>query len=150
MDKKAYALRIARATQVQLVIITHELLLEFLKEAEERRANGDADGFFSASKKAARALQELINGLDFKQEIALNLYDLYVYANGELCRAQFSLEAPLEHISEIFKELKEAWEHIEDKDLEKDKKNAPSVTAGMTYDKHGLTEITESSTDFLA
>ena len=142
MNKEDYTLRIAQATPVQLVIINHELLVSFIDDA---LADSESEIFFQNINKAKDALMQLINGLDFDNSIAQDLYDLYLYASELLNKALFSRDTnAAKEVREMFQNLLEGWQEIEhtpdDRINEEPNTAGPQVYAGLTYGKDGLTE----------
>lgn len=145
MNKEDYTLRIAQATPVQLVIINHELLVDFVTGALTAFESGELELFYQYLNKSKDALTQLIEGLDFEHEIAHELYNLYLYAGERLNKALFSKDkgAALE-VKEMFLELLEGWQAIEDtpdeRIAETPAQDGPQVYAGLTYGREGLTE----------
>ena len=148
MNTEDYNLRIAQATPVQLVIINHELLLAFIKEALSAFDENDKSAmelFFQNINKAKAALTQLMEGLDFNNPIAQELYDLYVYAGERLNKALFGKDSQAaEEIADMFTVLLEGWQAIADTPDERlsnlEKGETPQVFAGLTYHKDGLSE----------
>ena len=145
MNKNDYILRIAQATPVQLVIINHELLLAFITEAITAFEEGETELFFQNINKSKDALSQLIEGLDFENPIAQELYDLYLYAGERLNKALFGKDTDAaKEISEMFQNLLEGWQAIEDTPddrlTEASGQEGPQVYAGLTYHKDGLSE----------
>jgi len=150
MNKEDYVLRIASATPVQLVVINHELIVEFLAEALATADNPDEAPFFAYNiDKAKNGLLQLIEGLDFEIEIAHELYNLYMYANERLTKAFFGRdrEASKEiiiEVQEMFQTLLEGWQSIvdtpDDRILEETIPEGHQVYAGLTYGRSGLSE----------
>jgi flagellar biosynthetic protein FliS len=149
VNKEDYILRITRATPVQLVIINHELLIAFIDEALEA-FNADSENFKLNINKAKNALTQLIEGLDFKNAIAQDLFTLYIYAGEMLNKAHFSLnfDAAVE-VKEMFENLLDGWQQIEHTpdDRIMPQTNSPEVFAGLTYQKDGLTEYIPEDED---
>jgi len=145
LNKEDYTLRIAQATPVQLVIINHEILLDFAAEALAAFEKDEIETFHLYIGKTKDALQQLVNGLDFENSVAQELYTLYLYAGECLNKALFGndKEAAAE-VSEMFTTLLEGWREIEDTPDERVSdavpQGAPQVYAGLTYGRDGLSE----------
>ena len=141
--KEEYNRRIAVARPVQLVIITHELLLEFLEIGIEGFEEGDMEKFYFGVNKAKSALAELMDGIDHDNEIGKGLYELYLYAGERLNKAYFAkLKEVAEEIKEMFEVLLEGWRGIED--TPDNRAMGPQVVAGLTYGRGGeLSEYVE-------
>ena len=147
MNTEDYTLRIAQATPVQLVIINHELLLDFITTAMDAFEKGELELFYQNINKSKDALTMLIEGLDFDQEIAHELYNLYRYAGECLNKALFGKDIKAaDEIKNMFHELLEGWQSIEDTPDDRIPENATDdvgpqqVFAGLTYGKDGLDE----------
>ena len=149
MNKEDYTLRISQATPVQLVIINHELLVAFAEEALKAYEMGELEDFFLNINKAKDALTQLIEGLDFENPIAQDLYELYLYAGDRLNKALFGKNTDaIKEVIEMFITLLEGWQAIEDtpderilEELNQQAQAGPQVYAGLTYGKDG--ELTE-------
>jgi len=145
VNKEDYILRIAQATPVQLVIITNELMVAFITEALDALKDSNIELFDHNINKAKDALMQLIDGLDFENPIAQELYELYLYANERLNKAFFARDADsAQEILEMFQNLLEGWVAIEntpdDRIAETLAEEAPQVFAGLTYGRDGLSE----------
>lgn len=144
VTKEDYVLRIAKATPVQLVVINHELLVDFVSAAEESFKAQELELFYHNINKSKDALTQLIDGLDFETSIAHDLFDLYLYAGERLSKALFGkdIEAVTE-VKEMFTSLLEAWQAIEDTPDDRiagtqgQADSGPQVYAGLTYGKDG-------------
>ncbi|MBD5547672.1 MAG: flagellar protein FliS [Lachnospiraceae bacterium] len=140
--KQQFTLRITQANKSQLVVILYEMLLAYIEEARDAREKGDRDGFRDGIRKARGCLNELMTSLHFEYEPAMNLLQLYLYANRELARADMrnSVEE-LEHVERIMKKLHETYEKISTQDSSGPvMSNTQTVYAGLTYGKNTLTE----------
>jgi len=145
VNKEDYTLRIAKATPVQLVIINHELLVAFIADALSAFEDGDISKFYKKINLSKHALTQLIEGLDFENPIAQELYDLYLYAGERLNKALFSKDTDAaREVSEMFTTLLEGWQEIEhtpdDRIAAADEGEVLQVYAGLTYSKNGLSE----------
>ena len=144
MSIEDYTLRISQATPVQLVIINHEILLDFINRALEASVNGDMNLYYEQINKTKNALTQLIEGLDFNYEIAHELFNLYKYAGERLNKALYSDETEAaEEIKEMFTELLDGWQSIEDtpdERISEASETGQRVYAGLTYGKDGLDE----------
>lgn len=145
MNKDDYILRIAQATPVQLVIITNELMVAFINDALVALEDCDTELFDYNINKAKDTLMQLIEGLDFENVIAQELYELYLYANERLNKAFFARDsASAQEILEMFQTLLEGWLAIEntpdDRIVANAPEDAPQIFAGLTYGKDGLSE----------
>ncbi len=140
--KQQFTLKITQANKTQLIVILYEMLLAYLDEAEAAYDDHDRPGFREAIRKAEGCLKELMSSLHFEYEPALNLLQLYLYANRELVKADIrNSREELSHVKKIIKKLHEAYEIVSRQD-ESDPvmANTQTVYAGLTYGKGSLTE----------
>ena len=140
--KQQFTLKISQANKTQLIVILYEMLLSYLDEAQEAHQNGNRAEFREAIRKARGCLKELMASLHFEYEPAMNILQLYLYANREMTRADIrnSMEE-LEHVRRIMTKLHEAYEKVSDQDTsEPVMANIQTVYAGLTYGKNTLTE----------
>ena len=86
---RTYSYRISQATRSQLVVITYDIIADYLNEA----LNDDASsGYKEKLHMAMRGIDQLITGLDMEYEISVQLYQLYNYMKRTLISAQVSGE----------------------------------------------------------
>ena len=140
--KQQFTLKITQANKTQLIVILYEMLLVYVDEAKEAYKEDDRAGFRDGIRKARGCLKELMASLHFEYEPAMNLLQLYLYANRELTRADIhnSVEE-LSHVESIMKKLHEAYASVEAQDTTAPvMENAQTVYVGLTYGKSNLTE----------
>ncbi|NBJ94198.1 flagellar export chaperone FliS [Parablautia muri] len=140
--KQQYTLKITQANKTQLVVILYEMLLVYIEDAEKAHGNGDRSGFRSGIRKAEGCLRELMASLHFEYEPAMNLLQLYLYANRELAKADIrnSVEE-LQHVKMVMNKLHDAYEKLSEQDVSGPvMANTQTVYAGLTYGKNSLTE----------
>ena len=152
MNKEDYTLRISQATPVQLVIINHEIMLDFLTDAASAFEQSDMEAFYRLINKSKDALTQLIEGLDFEHELAHELYNLYLYAGERINKALFANDKDAaKEVAEMFGTLLEGWQAIEDTPDDRlanlPSQDAPQVFAGLTYGKDGLSEYIPDTSD---
>ena len=86
---RTYSYRISQATRSQLVVITYDIITDYLNEA----LNDDtSSGYKEKLHMAMRGIDQLITGLDMEYEISVQLYQLYNYMKRTLISAQVSGE----------------------------------------------------------
>ncbi|MDE5908717.1 MAG: flagellar export chaperone FliS [Lachnospiraceae bacterium] len=140
--KQQFTLKITQANKTQLVVILYEMLLAYIEEAKDAHEKSDRDGFREGIRKSRGCLNELMASLHFEYEPAMNLLQLYLYANRELARADIrnSVEE-LDHVEKTMKKLHDAYEEISSQDASGSvMSNTQTVYAGLTYGKNTLTE----------
>lgn len=140
--KQQYTLKITQANKTQLIVILYEMLLTYIEEAMQAHEEGSREDFREGIRKARGCLKELMASLHFEYEPAMNLLQLYLYANRELARADIrNSTVELEHVERVIRKLHDAYEAISGQDdSEPVMKNTQTVYAGLTYGKNTLTE----------
>ena len=140
--KQQFTLKITQANKSQLVVILYEMLLAYLEEAREAYEKDDRNNFREGIRKSRGCLNELMASLHFEYEPAMNLLQLYLYANRELARADIrNSTKELENVETVMKKLHGAYEEISRHDsTDSVMSNTQAVYAGLTYGKNTLTE----------
>lgn len=140
--KQDYTLRITQANKSQLVVIVYEMLLDYLKDAQQAHENGRSDLFAEALRKAEGCIRELLASLHMEYQPAGNLMSLYVYANKLLAQARLhNSTGELLQIAKMMQKLHDAYEQISREDTSASvMENTQSVYAGLTYGKSRLME----------
>ena len=139
--KQEFTRRITAANRTEMVVITYEIALEYLKEADEA---GSGEPFYEAVKHAKRCIEQLRNVLDYNYEISHTLMRLYNFISEELDRAVMRNDPSCYTESrKILTELHEAWSEIADQDDSGQMmQNTEKVYAGLTYGREGAAEST--------
>ena len=140
--KQQYTLKITQANKTQLVVILYEMMLIYLDEAQQAHAKEDREGFREGIRKSRGCLKELMSSLHVEYEPAMNLLQLYRYANRELARADIrNSTQELDHVKMVMTKLHAAYEKISEQDTSGPvMENTQTVYAGLTYGKKALTE----------
>lgn len=136
--KQEFTLRITQANKSELVVILYDMFQAYLEDAEQT----EGEEFHSAISHARAVLNELIESLDMKYEIAKNLYQIYRYVERLLIQADVRLEKePLKEISGHMSQLRDAYDTVSKEDASPSiMENTEVVYAGMTYGKSDLNE----------
>lgn len=140
--KQQYTLKITQANKTQLVVILYEMLLIYVEEAKCAHEKEDRQGFREGIRKCRGCLKELMASLHFEYEPAMNLLQLYLYANRELARADIhNSTEELDHVKSVMTKLHEAYQKVSEQDTSDPvMANTQTVYAGLTYGKNTLTE----------
>ena len=147
--------RISQSNKSGLTLITYEILFAFLNEAEESYEKGEHEIFKQNVQKVSACLNRLMDTLDFRYEIAKEIFPNYRFCRDELTMAVVKNEVQgLKSIERILRNLYEAFLEASKEDHSQQQMlNSEKVVAGMTYQKNHLTEnyvIGEESRGFLA
>ena len=141
-----YSLRITQGNRSDLVVVTYDVILKYLKDARAEYQSGEKEQFVLSIKKANDFLAELMRALDLQYPMSRNLMSIY------LLQAQFQKDpSSLEGLDRILSELREAFAEVARQD-----KSEPltggrgQVYAGLTYGKGSLIESYEPNPGFRA
>jgi len=140
--KQEFTLRISQANRSQLVVIIYEIIHAYLDEAVECNGNGDWNGFRESVRKAQSFINELMEALDFKYPISVELMRLYLYMNRTLIRAVTKKDPDeLKGAFIVLEKLKTGFQGITAQDSSAPvMKNTQQVYAGLTYGRGSLNE----------
>ena len=143
--KKEFAMRISQANNVQMIIISYEVIESYLCDAQNF-APGTGDYVLSIDK-AKRCIEEMMNNLHYEYDIARDLKQLYLYMKKRLRQAICEKDTDaIDEVRGMIKNLHDSYESVADSDeSEPVMKNTQSVVAGMTYGKNKILE--ESTQD---
>lgn len=150
MKKEAildFTRRITQCNKGQMIVIMYDILFAYLEDVKEAEEAGDREAFKVAIRKADRVLKQLCDSLDFKYDIAKELYPLYVFCREALAKCMVKGNtSELSGAEEVLSNLAKGFEGAAKKDTSAPlMKNTQQVYAGMTYGKENLTEMYQDS-----
>lgn len=140
LSTEDYVARIANASQLQLVIINYEIIIDYIKAAEKSAEENNKEDFNLAVEKSRAFLSELRNSLNMKYEISRNLMSLYNYVDRQLAYYTFNKKTKYsQECIKILSELLEGWKEIENNEEDKSPlmQNTQQLYAGLTYGRGG-------------
>lgn len=134
--------KISQSNRSELIVITYDIFFAYLADAREAYAVSDWMAYKEAIRKAQRVITELISALNFSQELAGNLYSIYVFCRDSLAKAIYKRDLePLEDSERQMKRLYESFIEVAKQDASPPlMSNIQQVYAGYTYGKNDLTE----------
>jgi flagellar protein FliS len=137
-----FTLRITQSNRSQLVLVIYDMILEYIKEAEEYNELNKVEEFIDETKKARACVHELMSVLDTKYPISIELMQLYVYINKLLIKSIIKRQPQdFDAIKRMIHTLSEAFHEVAKQDHSKAlMENTQQVYAGLTYGKGTLTE----------
>lgn len=135
-------MRITQANGTQLVVITYDILIEEIGEAQRQFEAGNIDEYRRSTKSAQRFVADLMSALDYKYPIAAELLRLYEYVQRLLIKSDISGKPyELDSAKNVIAGLRKAFEKVaESDDSAPLMENTQSVVAGLTYGKGVLNE----------
>ena len=137
-----FAARIAGSSRTELTVVVYDVILEDINEAKE--CTGNRTEFKHLLLHATRFINELMRTLDFNYPLAGNLFSLYEYCGGLITRSAFSGDAAiLDEPYSILERLRNAFGEVAKQDDSGPMmQNTQQITAGLTYGRGSLDEIT--------
>ncbi len=146
--KSAFTKRITQANKSEIIVILYEILFTYLEEAKKALSGEkDYDTANDALRRASQVLEHLKDALDFKYELAGQLFPLYVFAQKEMAKAMYLADPQMiDTIEGLMRPLQEAFIEVAAKDgTGSVMKNTEKVVAGYTY---GRSDINEAMADY--
>ncbi|MCR4648998.1 MAG: flagellar protein FliS [Lachnospiraceae bacterium] len=144
--KQEFTLRITSANRTELIEILYEMLLEYVNDAEASIGKKDLIEIHESIRKARGCLRELMESIDFGNDLAGNFMSLYAYVNKELMLAEIRKDVS------VFANIRTVIEPLRDTYIELSKadksgpimENTQKVMAGLTYSKNLMNESLDS------
>lgn len=134
-EMNVFSLRIANCSKTELIVITYDIVLNYVDSACRSYDEGDLDGVVFNLKKAKQFLNNLSSSLDFKYGISYELMNLYMYVNNCLVKniAKRNVENA-DSIKSVITRLRSSFDEISSLDQSgKAMKNSEQVYVGYTY-----------------
>lgn len=140
--KQAFTRRITQANKTQLVVIVYEMLLVYLEDALESYKQEDMNEFRQNIAMARECIGQMRTSLNFKYQLARNLFSIYCFADRELANDYYGNKIDnIDVLQTIFTKLHDAYYTISKDDNSKPlMDNIQDVYAGLTYGKNDLNE----------
>lgn len=139
---KGYSLKISQANKTELVVITYDVAMIYLKDAIELYNKGEIVEYRAAVKKAKAMINELTSSLDMHYSVARQLFQIYSFINKFLMKAIIRDDiTDMDRIIGVIKNLRDAYNTISKDDTSGPvMENTQQVYAGLTYSKSSLNE----------
>ncbi len=153
-EKKVFSLRISQGSKTEIVVISYEIILNYIESANECFRSGDMDEMVKNLKAAKAFIDDLASSLDLKYGISYDLLNLYRYSNKIIlsCIIKKSVEG-LATVENIIRNLMESFSKVAKQDTRGSAIEGSSrVFAGLTYGNNSkLNEVCYSfdKKDFL-
>ena len=140
--KQNFTLRITQANTTELIVILYDILLEYLKEAQEALCIQDYVLFEETLRKVRACVNELLNSLHLEYEVAASLQQIYIYCIKRLAHTSIKKdETILREVSSLISQLRDAYKEVSILNTEEPvMKNTQSLYTGLTYNKNKLTD----------
>ena len=147
---QTYTLRVSQASPCELVVIMYDIILDDIKNAKEAKAAGDEKQYQADLVHAGKFVNELMDSLDFSEQISFRLMSLYIYVNKMLVKARVSRKwDSLNDVEMVIEKLRAGFDGIKNQDTTGPvMQNVQQVYAGLTYGKGKLNETYLNAQDF--
>lgn len=144
---QAYSKRIAQANRTELIVITYEIIIEHIKNAQI--SFGNQKEFSNDLDQAQAFLKELMVSLDFEHKIAYNLMSLYIFMNKQLIEAKIKNSCEmLPRVQGMLESLLSSFREVSKQDNSAPlMQNTQKVYAGLTYGRDDVNEMSLASDD---
>lgn len=138
-----FSLRISQSNKTQIVVITYEIIHQYIESAKEALAQGQTEEFAFNVKKARQFVGQLSSALDFQYGISRELMQIYLFVNDCLLKSELRRQdVHLSEVSGIMAKLQSAFEEVSKQDTSLPQMQGGStVYEGLTYGKNGLGTI---------
>ena len=146
--KQAFTRRISQANKTGLIVVLYDMFFVYLDDAKAGYENGlkGTDESLDAIRHASQVIEHLKNDLDFRYEISGNLFSIYDFCQRQLSQSIYMAKTDgLLAAEELMRMLYTSFCEVAKKDNSAPlMKNAQRVTAGLTYGRNDLCEISYS------
>ena len=134
-EKNVFSLRIANSSKTELIVITYDIIVNYVDAAVHAYSVEDLDLVVFNLQKAKQFLNNLSSCLNFEYGISYELMNLYIYVNNCFVRdiAKRNPESA-ETIKSVIEKLRASFDVVSVKDTSgKVMKNSEKVYVGYTY-----------------
>lgn len=140
--KQEFTRRISQSNRSQLTLVTYEICFAYLEEALCCLEQKDWEGYKENIRHGDQCIVRLQETLDFRYELAAQLYPLYAFCRSRLMGALYRHSPEeIEHAKKVLKQLYAAFTEAAKQDTSEPlMHNTQQVYAGMTYGKEQLNE----------
>ena len=134
-EKNVFSLRIANSSKTELIVITYDIILNYVDAATQAYTVEDLDAVVFNLQKAKQFLNNLSSCLNFEYGISYELMNLYIYMNNCFVRdiAKRNPESA-DTIKFIIEQLRASFDTVSVNDTSgRVMKNSERVYVGYTY-----------------
>ena len=140
--KQEFTRRLSQCNNGEMIVIMYDIVFAYMDEAKDAYAVNSYEDYKAAVRKCQGAIDTLIGALNFKYDIAKELYQLYMYSKNCLAKAMYQNRVDgIEEAERILKRLYASFCEAAKEDTSGPlMKNTQQVYAGMTYGRTNLNE----------
>lgn len=138
-----FSKRIAQSSKSDLVVITYEIILNYIDAARKEMALDNVEEFLFNVKKAKQFVNDLSSVLDFTQRISFDLMNMYMFVDRCLIKSIVKRkDCDLQTVESIINKLKVGFEEVSKTDKSgATMKGGEQIYAGLTYGRGVLNEV---------
>lgn len=140
---KEYTRRISQSNPTEIVVITYEIIINYIESAVKSDREGDMENMVNNLKKAKQFVNDLSSNLNFQYALSMDLMKLYRFSNTSLMNAIIKKNTDgLDIVVNIMRSLCESFTEVAKSDNRGPVINSSNqVFAGLTYGNNSqLTE----------
>lgn len=145
-----YKMRITQAGIAEMTVIMLEMEMQWMDEALEAYGIGNMEAFIGCVEKAQAVQVELMNVMNMKNPVAVDVYSVFAFINKQLILAKIKRE-PLD--MERYRKMLDKF-HASFQEIMKTDNGGPvmrqseKVYAGLTYGAGGLVESSMGGNEY--
>ena len=141
-QKQEFTRKISNANKTGMIVVLYEMVLTYVQDAKKALEAQDKEALHQEIQRAKACIKELQNSLNFKNELAMNYFEIYLYLRRELSRADVAGNiTALDNVCSIVTEMHDTYLKISEADISKPvMENTQTVYAGLTYGRNSLNE----------
>ncbi len=134
---KDFSMRVSASSKTELVVITYDIIENYINAAEEAYKAEDLDNVVFNLQKAKQFVNNLSSSLDFRYSISRELMSLYIYVNNCLVKDIVKRKPNnADIIKSVLGRLRDSFKEVSALDNSgQAMKNTEQVYVGYTYGK---------------
>lgn len=139
--------RISQCNKGGMIVIMYDIFFAYVDDTKCAYEAEDWEAYKEALRRGQRALDELIAALDFKYDLARNLYSIYVFCKDSLAKCMYKRKIDdMEDAERLMRRLYDGFVHAAEEDTSAPlMQNTQQVYAGYTYGRDDLVETCQDS-----
>lgn len=139
--------RISQCNKGEMIVILYDIFFTYVEEAASAYEAEDWDAYKEALRRAQRTIDELMMSLDFKYDLAKNLYSIYVFCKDALAKCMYKRKIDdMKDAERLMRKLYDGFVHAAKEDTSAPlMQNTQQVYAGYTYGRDDLIETCQDS-----
>ncbi len=145
-----YKMRIAQAGIGDMTVVMLEMEMQWIEEALEAHKKQDMIAFISCLEKARIVQVELMNVINVKNKVGLDVYSIFAFVNKELIQAKIKRKPlDLERCKGMLEKLHRSFLEVAKTDREGPvMARSEKIYAGLTYGAGGLVESSTGGMEY--